>query len=378
LTHGAKVQARPSVRSSRGRDWSLEAFKSEWTAHRVSTTPADRAAAEEGVIIAYWDAGLAPPRIIWCDGPVELAIRWASAGRGIGDNARELIIDRPHRRAKRLLSLLPEDRMQCVRQAFACDASHTVSAAVHAAVIEAAGAIRPSLFHWMRGLKISKIGSSRRLRRSTFGDSGWSQHELCRLAPYEHLHEILQRQRTSPLCSLFLIAKNAGWFVPHERTCWLADRPDVLRKDRLGRLHCASGPALRYRDGWEWHAYKGVAVPPWIIRQPEKITMRWIDAQIDPRVRHAMIDILTPERFIDVGGADHSTTDESGTLWRRKWSHRGVVIDAWAAIDVASSLPDGSVKRIVQSVPAELRTLGQALRWFSVRGKSADQNELEV
>jgi hypothetical protein len=106
--------------------------------------------------------------------------------------------------------------------------------------------------------------------------------------------------------------------------------------------------------------------------------MRWIDAQIDPRVRRAMIDILTPERFIDVGGADHSATDERSTLWRRKWTYRGVVIDAWAAVEFASRLPNGSVKRIVQTVPAELRTLGQALRWLSVQGKSADKSDLEV
>ena len=91
--------------------------------------------------------------------------------------------------------------------------------------------------------------------------------------------------------------------------------------------------------------------------QPGRITLQWIDAQVDPRIRHVMIDFFTPARFIAAGGAD-ATHDETGTLWKRKWTHRGAVIDSWAALEVAAE------KGILRRVPAELGTPREAFTWL--------------
>jgi len=48
----------------------LPAIRDEWIAHGLSTAPADRAAAEQGIRDAYRAGGLEPPRfIIWVGSP---------------------------------------------------------------------------------------------------------------------------------------------------------------------------------------------------------------------------------------------------------------------------------------------------------------------
>ena len=50
----------------------IPVVRDEWLAHGLSTQPADRGAAEEGVRAAYREAGLEPPRVmLWLGSPME-------------------------------------------------------------------------------------------------------------------------------------------------------------------------------------------------------------------------------------------------------------------------------------------------------------------
>jgi hypothetical protein len=277
----------------------------------------------------------------------------------VGANARHIVFDRPYRVGMRRIAALGNTRAASAREFFTGDRLLVASAEIQSAVIEEAGDIRPPLLIWMnrfrryaRGVRIGW--------RPAFADCGCGPRELLGAGLVAYVEEEVDGDASPGLHGHRLIAENAGWFVPHEGVCWLSAPPDVLCTDRQGRLHCASGPALRYPDGWAVHAWKGVPVPAWIIMQPERITLRWIDAQVEPRIRHAMIDIFTPARFVAAGGAD-ATRDETGTLWKRKWTHRGVVIDSWSAVEVAA------VKGILRRVPAEFGTPREAFAWLSRR-----------
>lgn len=330
-------------------DASGRVIEGRWRGNRLSTAPADRATAEEGVRMAYREVGLAPPCIVWHDGPISLATSWATASSCVGANASDAIIAAPYRQAVQRLAIHTDRCVTLLYDRFGHDCSCAVSAAICAAVSEDAGAVRQSLLTWLRRLR-SSLANKR--WPSGFVGSGRSQHELCWLGFTACLLEMLEPRATARLDGLRLIAENAGWILPHSRLCWLSDRPVDLSFDQGGRLHCSSGPALRYRDGWSVYAWKGTRVPSWIIDEPQRITLDWIDAQIDPLVRRAMIDIFTPERFVEAGGADRLASDATGTLWVRKWSHRGSVIDTWAAVE----LPTRGGVRSFRCVPAHLRT----------------------
>lgn len=326
---------------------------------RISTASGDRIAVEDGVRLAYHAACLPTPRIVWCDSPVELAMAWARAvGQpSVGANVKHILFDRPYRERHRYIvtpdrskSMPPGRRTPPIR-----DRAHVVSAAVESAAIESVGDTRPSLLQWI-------TSSKRRFRagrRPTFAASCCGPYALYCASRAARARWAVHGDAHLALRALGQIAERVEWFVPHEGVCWLGERPDTLSTDRQGRLHCVSGPALRYRDGFTLFAYKGAAVPSWIIAHPERISLRWIDAEIDPTVRHAMIDILTPKRFVEAGGADVVATDGIGTLWRRKWTYRGTAIDAWAAVEYTTPTMPGL--RIFKTVPTELRTPLDAL-----------------
>jgi len=169
------------------------------------------------------------------------------------------------------------------------------------------------------------------------------------------------REETTPLLGLWQIAIHGGWLQPHEHTCWLAERPELLRSDAEGRLHDPAGPALRYRDGWSVWAWKGVEVPSWIIEEPKQISLDAIDAEMNVQIRRCMIEIMTPARFVALGGAARVAEDETGILWRKIW----LTYDAWAAVEVinATPEPDGTHKHFFLQVPAHMRTAREAVAW---------------
>ena len=62
-----------------------------------------------------------------------------------------------------------------------------------------------------------------------------------------------------------------------------------------------------------------------------------------------MIEIMTPQRYVALGGAVRVAEDETGILWRKTW----LASDAWAAVEVinATPEPDGTQKHFFLQVP---------------------------
>lgn len=315
--------------------------------------------AEEGVRLAYAAAGLAPPRIAWCSGPLQLAETWARAvsDQRLGANVKSALYNRPFLQARRRIECLAPSKAPQARHLLARDRSRVTGTGITAAVSEAMGCTRPRLLRWIWHAR-SRLPRS--TRRPDFATSGCGPDALSGAILAAYIEEGLGGATSDSLHALRLVGENAGWIMPYERACWLGEGPDTVSTDAAGRLHCASGPALRYRDGWSVHAWKGVTVPAWVIVRPQDITLDWIDAQIDAPVRHAMIDILTAERFIAAGGADPVASDSSGTLWHRAWTHRGTAIDAWSAVEYAGT----SSRRMFEPVPTRMRSPREALDWL--------------
>jgi hypothetical protein len=217
-------------------------------------------------------------------------------------------------------------------------------------------------------------GGPRLLPKDRFAEAAIGPHEFALLSPYRRLSGVAGfGELTEPLQGLWAIGKSAGWIVPHERVCWISERPSRIEADANGRLHSPDGPALKYRDGWEVCVWKDVEVPAWMIENPERIAVSEIDIAFDAAVRNAMIDIMTPERFIRSGGARQISKDETGTLWCKHWSYRGSIIGTWAAVEVVNgtAAADGSHIHYFLRVPARMRSAREAVAW--TYGLSAEQ-----
>jgi hypothetical protein len=357
----------------------LRAYLDRWARLRMSGGPADRRAAEEGIRLAYAAAGLTPPeRIVWCGGPMEIAkgLATASPEDPIGRNVKGELFDNVRERVATLAEIfwyeavIAASELDRHRSVPAVLSEHRrcrdASKSVDRAVVKAVDAYLCRLSVRARHLALRWRGLPHLLPRSTFDEVAIGPDQLTSLGVYKYLHDVQPSgDLTRPLQGFWQIARDADWIVPHERVCWVSERPSLLRIDAAARLHCPDGPALQYRDGWSFYAWKGVEVPGWIIEHSETITPGRVADVIDPVLRNCMIEIMTPERFVRMGGASRVSEDETGILWRKLWGYRGVTIGSWTAVEVVNGTPeaDGSHRRYVLRVPSRVRTAREAVAW---------------
>jgi len=80
-------------------------------------------------------------------------------------------------------------------------------------------------------------------------------------------------------------------------TAVLCRRPELVKRDSRNRLHCADGPAVRWKDGvcnWYWH---GTAVPPKLIMDSDNVTREEILAEKNSEVSRAYAEKLGWEKY---------------------------------------------------------------------------------
>ena len=244
----------------------LAQVRDEWLAVGLSTEPANRPAAEEGVRQAYRRAGMEPPSVvIWLGSPYAGCVASAmlsqdqvggQVGGQVWDQVRDQVWDQ-----------------------------------VGGQVWDQVGAqVRDQVWDQVW----DQVGAQ---VRDQVRDAVWGQHE----AGYLGWCDAMQLIGVNlDVAGLSTVARNAGWWWPMRDTVILTDRPDTLHRDPQGRLHCETGPALRYRDGWAIHAIHGVRVPADLIEHG------WDVARIleegNAEVRRAAIELTGWEHFISDSG----------------------------------------------------------------------------
>jgi hypothetical protein len=225
----------------------LAEWRDKWTAIGLSTEPANRADAERAIVLAYAAVKLPAPRIVWCGSPLSQGLTRAIIQKIAADKAS-------------------------VRD--------SVGASVRDSVWDSVG---------------DSVGDS--VRDSVWA-SGYGQHDASWLGFYDYFRQVCGlHDETRLLEGLTLLAQNAGWFLPHEKICWVSERHSFLHRDEQGRLHCETGPALGYPDKfaiWSWH---GTRVPQHVIEAPETITINEIRKQDNAEVRRVMIERMGWEKF---------------------------------------------------------------------------------
>jgi hypothetical protein len=335
----------------------LSVYGARWDALRRATSPPDHAAAAEAVHKAYAAAGLDPPNdVVWEQGPLDMVAAWAKRRQVAGDDVRGLLVDAVRRKAEhavdRAISLN-------VRMALAGVAGLSRVPDFCVGIDEAVLRLSDHALPRLR-LRISDF-FPRRARRPGFGASSVSLLSAHWLAMMHCVHEVCGLARhTEPLAGLWEIARHASWMVPHARVCWLMAKPQLIRTDINGRLHAPDGPALLYGDGCKVYAWKGILLPARLIEQRHNIDVRSIEMVTDPHIRRCMIDIMTPQRFVENGGAYRVAEDDTGILWRQRWRW-----EAWAAVEVINGTPepDGTHKRYFLQVPPTVRTPREGVAW---------------
>jgi hypothetical protein len=257
-------------------------YINQWTEIGLSTEPADRPAAEEGIRRMYHQAKIPHPHIIWTGSP-------------LGN-------------AKALADTVPQEKRQ---------------ETIHNSVSQ----------------------------------GGYGQHDANWVGFYMFFREVCGLvKETDPLVGITMVTKSAGWYLPHQNTCWISERHNVLHRNQDGALHCETGPALSYPDGFSIYAWNGVRVPQRLIMEPETYTKDEVFKADNTELRRTILDRIGWEKAFEwLGKPTHTHTDDTGTLYTFK--------DGDTPFNLIQLKDSSTARQYILRVPPTVKRAREAVAW---------------
>jgi len=190
-----------------------------------STEPADRPRAEAGVKAAYEERGLEPPRLVfWARGPMEGCAMAALVGKALESKSGD----------------------------------HQLNSQLSAQLWTQ---LRTQLSDQLSGKDIQP-----RLRQACYG-----QHDLYFLYFYKYIRDVLGCTSKANPDPAIEVAEASGWWWPYKGYVVLSERPETLKLDDAGQMHCEDGPAVGYGDGFKGYYWHGTEVPDEWIENPKSL-----------------------------------------------------------------------------------------------------------
>ncbi|MFE2040731.1 DUF6745 domain-containing protein [Streptomyces sp. NPDC059477] len=317
-----------------------------WREVAAATGPADRAAAEEGVRLAYRLAGLAEPAdIVWVGSPcqgVRTAARLTADGTA-GSSVRDAVRTRPWAAVRQqvLDRLGPADWAAhwALTGAVLWDGTAMLAERIRTGVVGA----------------VAEASQDEQAVRLTLLDAVLGQHDAAWLAAFDG------QDGTGTLAGIAAVARAAGWWWPYERTAIVCERPVELHRDEAGRLDRGDGPALAFPDGFALYAWRGMPVPAEFLDGLSGLTPRRIREEENAELRRVMLEHYGYERYLEESGAEPVQRDEAGVLWRIELDGDEPLV----MVEVLNSTPepDGTHRTYWLRVPPRTRTAKEGVAW---------------
>ncbi|MEZ0260825.1 MAG: DUF6745 domain-containing protein [Alphaproteobacteria bacterium] len=240
-------------------EYMLTRYVEKWTRVGLSTQPLDRVRASSAVDEVYRCAGLIPPaEKIFMDSPLSaatLAVQYMKTDRFLWLQTRDDIMNEVKLALKDevrqdVWDLAKSRIVEKIRMTGRSTWDHVVECgredALEDACARAANPDAPATQKW--------------------AGAGYNQYGYSWLAFYDFFLTEAKIGFCAKLGGLIAAAQETGGFWPFENTAIIVARPAAMKYDDARRLHCESGPAIRYADGWGSFAWHGVRVPKaWIM-----------------------------------------------------------------------------------------------------------------
>lgn len=157
------------------------------------------------------------------------------------------------------------------------------------------------------------------------------------------------------------------WLACFPNCVFISERPVELNTDLNGRLHCAHGPALRFKDGYSQYYWHGISVP--IEALEMEPTVANIDTISNIEVRRTLIERMGMQEYLFASGAKVVDVSQSGTLYRKEVPNDEPMLMVHVVNKTAE--PDGSYKDYFLRVPPHVLTAQEAVAWtFDLEGDS--------
>jgi hypothetical protein len=339
----------------------LVVARDRWLAAGVSTESADRPTANAAVAEAYAAIGEPSPAIAWLDSPLAGVVGSWMVRTALTNIAKPGPKDPALR--DQLRDQLGDQLGGQLRDQLGDQLRGQLR-----------GQLRDQLWGQLRGQLGGQLGDQ-------LGDQLWGQlrgqlwvalygqHDLPWLAFYAFPEAELQVTYKPDVHRLLAaetaIAESSGWWWPMKGVCILTERPTVLHRDAQGRLHCGTGPAIAYPDGWGVHAWHGLRVPPDLL---DGWDHRRILSEPNTEVRRAAIEVGWDRFVLDAGltsvheAADPGNPGQRLALYDVPQQIYGVPVRVLLCTN-GSPERDGTRHRFGLTVPASIGDAVSAGAW---------------
>ncbi|NOK57953.1 MAG: hypothetical protein GFH27_549287n257 [Chloroflexi bacterium AL-W] len=172
---------------------------------------------------------------------------------------------------------------------------HTYTTAHHAASIASVRSV------WQTNLRAARVAWSAGVTeplKTHWAESDLSKHALIAVGAAEQGDQVLF-EKWLPIFAAF---EAGAWMIyPNSQRVYVALRPERVHTDEQHRLHCADGPVFVWQ-GHQQYYWHGMAIPEWVILQPDTITVADIDSQENSRIRQVLLAQYGAARYLTDGG----------------------------------------------------------------------------
>lgn len=144
-------------------------------------------------------------------------------------------------------------------------------------------------------------------------------------------------------------------------------RPNTVKTDERGNLHCANGPAILFDDGYGEYAWHGAWVTEQIIMKPETLTKEQIMAEKNSEVSRAIAERLGWDEYLKrvdtvlVHKWFDETTKSHYELFDFK-ERKGSLQPRLLKME-SPELNDGTRPYYIEPIPPQAKTCQAARRW---------------
>jgi hypothetical protein len=168
------------------------------------------------------------------------------------------------------------------------------------------------------------------------------------------------------LAGQMLTALSAGWWWCYRDFAVITDRPVELHRDAQGRLHNAGGMAIRYRDGWGFHAWHGTRLPADLFEGG--LSLERILKQPNSEVRRCAIEMAGWDRLERELPAPVAAAPDPGNPGRTLALYDvpdGLYEERVRLVLMTNGSPDrsGADRRYGETVPADISDPLAAQAW---------------
>ena len=120
----------------------------------------------------------------------------------------------------------------------------------------------------------------------------YGNHEAAWLSFYDYMQNVCGIDFEGKLDGLMAVANECGWVSCYDTMAVVQDRPLHIKMDEDNRLHCETGPAILYADGFTVYSWHGVRIPREWIEDRASLTAKTALTWENVEQRRAACEIL--------------------------------------------------------------------------------------